>query len=110
MGNSNGRIITISWTINRDMRFSAFGTFDTRRRNEPIFTINDLGCRLTLNNNGTVSLRHPSEYTIKDHYIRGTIYHIDLIPNTQLLNTDPSHHIKLLHVTHAIENIHIVRA
>lgn len=106
MGNSSSRNITISWTVNGNMRF---GTFDTGRRNEPVFTINDLHCRLTLNNDGTVSLRHPSNYTVKDHYIAGTIYHVDLIPNVHNFNNEPEYHTKRLHVTPAIENIHIVR-
>ncbi len=103
MGNSSSGI-TISWTVNGRTRF------DTRRMNETTFMIDDLRSRLTMNNDGTVSLRHPSNYTVKDHYITGTIYHVDLVPNnTNVPNDEPTHQTKRLHVTSAIENIHIVQ-
>lgn len=103
MGNSSSRNITISWTVDGRTRF------DTRRANETTFMIDDLQSRITMNNDGTVSLRHPSNYTVKDHYAEGTIYHVDLVPNANVPNDEPTHHTKRLYVTSAIENIHIVR-
>jgi hypothetical protein len=106
MGNSDSRNITISWTVNGRTQFD---TFNTNNRRQTTFVIDDLGCRFVLNRDATVSLRHPSNYTIKDHYIQGSIYHIDLIPNVTVPNSEPAFHTKLLRITSEIETIHILR-